>query len=413
VAPGTELTFDRRGVILLGKNGTGKTTLLELLASICKCDFGSVAHDDYDLEFSMSCAGNVELSVAARRDKPHPNPFPDLISKEFPKAALSFQQSRRRQTLRIEAQALSSGERTIIESSDSDTKCTFPNGDLATYPLAPDEGWRLLGLGAYKAVSIPPLWEAFTESVQQATNLRRFDEGLDYFRDLTGVSPTSARIKAIVQDGVYGLDVDSTALISPNCAGLLLKDFRKNKERSTAGFIDSSEIPYLELFCRLAGFQRAQLGADLDEKQRTENLEFIRLSPLRFSLERNGSVLHHHHLSFGQRRLLAFLHYHDSTPSLIIADELVNGMHHEWIVECLKLMRDSQAFLSSQNPLLFDFMTFESAEEVANRFIICELDEQHRFVWRNMSEPDAIEFYETYKAGLQHVSEILRTRGYW
>jgi ABC-type multidrug transport system ATPase subunit len=163
----------------------------------------------------------------------------------------------------------------------------------------------------------------------------------------------------------------------------------------------------------LANFEQAHIAAELDEKRPENDWEMITLSPLRFAIKRNDALLNHRHLSFGQRRLLAFLHYHDSNPSLIIADELVNGMHHEWISECLKLMRDSQAFLSSQNPLLFDFMTFESAEEVANRFIICELDEQHRFVWRNMSEPDAHEFYELHKAGLQHASEILRTRGYW
>ena len=96
-----------------------------------------------------------------------------------------------------------------------------------------------------------------------------------------------------------------------------------------------------------------------------------------------------------------------------MADELVNGMHHEWIAKCIELMHNTQAFLSSQNPLLFDFIPLESAEDVASRFIICELDEQHRFVWRNMTEADATELYETHKAGLQHTSEILRTRGYW
>lgn len=413
VAPGTELKFDPRGAVLLGRNGTGKTTLLEMLASICRADFSTVGLDDYEIEFSMSCAENIELNVTAKRDQPIPSPGSELSSKGISKSAFPFQRHAGRPSLRIEARDSASGERTIIESNDSQIICTFPDGEHITQPAFTYDGWGLLGLGAFRENTPTTLFLVFQELLLQSTSLRRFDEGLDYFRSLTERNPTSACIEALGYKGTYGLALDSTRLISRNCADLLLEDFRKNETRATAGLSDSSEIKYLELFCRLAGFGRARIGADLDEKHQEKELELVRLSPLRFSLERNGSVLHHDHLSFGQRRLLAFLHYQDSTPDLVIADELVNGMHHDWISECLRLMQSSQAFLSSQNPLLFDFLTFESPEEVANRFVICELDDQHRFVWRNMSESDAVEFYETHKVGLQHASEILRTRGYW
>ncbi len=270
-----------------------------------------------------------------------------------------------------------------------------------------------VGLASEKEDRFTSLWKPLFELISLSNTLRRFDEGLDYFRDLTEQSPNSASIEGIKVNDSYASNSSATRLISNSCARSLLEDLQRNKDRATSSSSDSSKIDYLKRFCRLAGFGQAQIGADLDEKRLVEGREVVTLSPLRFTVTRNGSVLHHRHLSFGQRRLLAFLHYHDSTPSLLMADELVNGMHHEWIAECVHVMRDTQAFLSSQNPLLFDFLTFESAEDVASRFVSCELDEQHRFVWRNMSEDDAREFYETHQAGLQHASEILRTRGYW
>ena len=414
VAPGTELRFDPRGVVLLGRNGTGKTTLLEILASLCKGDLGSISSDDYDIEFSMSCKGNTELNITAKCEEAPASPARHLGSRRGPDAALSARFQRvRRQNLSIEALETQSGQLTLIESNDRESRCTFSNGEVIVESIPADRVWVLLGFGAFTKHPDDPLEDAFYELVSLGEKLRRFDEGLDYFRSLTERIPGSACIGAIRHGQGYALDAAATRLVSHKCARLLLEDFKRNEENSTSGFGSSSQIEYLDLYCRLTGFQRARIGAELDEKRQTQHGAVVNFGPLRFSVERDGAILHHDHLSFGQRRLLAFLHYHDSTPDLIIADELVNGMHHEWIAECLRLMQNSQAFLSSQNPLLFDFLTFESAEEVANRFIICELDEQHRFKWRNMSEPDAVEFYDTYKTELQHVSEILRTRGYW
>lgn len=426
VAPGTELRFGPRGAVLLGKNGTGKTTLLDALVNICNCDLGRLSNEDYDLEFSMSCASDVELHVKARSEKAESSASGERASNPVADAMLSSLQERaRRHTLRVEAVHTVSGERTLVESNDRETACTLPDGRRVVEPISVNDGWMVL-LPAAAEDKLTPLGRACLELVWLSRSLRRFDEGLDYFRDLTERSGSSAWVEFIrsnqanenepdssADESGYALSLARTRLISRECAQLLLEDFQRNRDRATSSSSDSSQIAYLERFCRLAGFAQARIGADLDEKRLVEGRELVTLSPLRFTVTRNGSVLHHRHLSFGQRRLLAFLHYHDSTPSLLMADELVNGMHHEWITECVHVMRDSQAFLSSQNPLLFDFLTFESAEDVASRFVSCELDDQHRFVWRNMSADDAREFYETHQAGLQHASEILRTRGYW
>ncbi len=109
-----------------------------------------------------------------------------------------------------------------------------------------------------------------------------------------------------------------------------------------------------------------------------------------------------------------FLYYLACNKHIGIADELVNGMHHEWIDYCLgDACAGRQMFYTSQNPLLLDFLTFESVAEVSERLITCNWNETDGFVWENLGPRVGEEFYRLYKAGIQHVSDILRTKGWW
>ena len=47
--------------------------------------------------------------------------------------------------------------------------------------------------------------------------------------------------------------------------------------------------------------------------------------------DHDGSVVRHEDLSYGQKRLLAFYYYLAASPVTVIADELVDGLHHLWI----------------------------------------------------------------------------------
>ena len=101
---------------------------------------------------------------------------------------------------------------------------------------------------------------------------------------------------------------------------------------------------------------------------------------------------------------------------MLIADELVNGLHHEWISACLDEIGERQAFLTSQNPLLLDFLRFDSVEQVRRTFILCERasnDVGTQLIWRNLTEDEAESFFLAYQTGIQRVSDILLTKGLW
>ncbi|HEX4418062.1 MAG TPA: hypothetical protein VH165_09195 [Kofleriaceae bacterium] len=122
----------------------------------------------------------------------------------------------------------------------------------------------------------------------------------------------------------------------------------------------------------------------------------------------------HASLSFGQKRLLSYLYYLACNSHIGVADELVNGMHHAWIEYCLgPACEGRQMFYTTQNPLLLDFLVFETEAEVSERFVTCTWDPEIGFIWENLEPRVGEEFYRLYKTGIQHVSDILRTKGWW
>jgi hypothetical protein len=121
-------------------------------------------------------------------------------------------------------------------------------------------------------------------------------------------------------------------------------------------------------------------------------------------------------MSYGLKRLLSFFYYAAASPDIVIADELVNGLHYEWIEACLKEIQGRQSFLTSQNPILLDMLPFESAEEVQKTFLLCshEMDDGHgQMVWRNMTDESAAAFFRAYETQALQVSEILRLNDLW
>ena len=130
----------------------------------------------------------------------------------------------------------------------------------------------------------------------------------------------------------------------------------------------------------------------------------------------DDSAINHDALSYGQKRLLSFLYHLDVNRDIIIVDELVNGLHYDWIEACIEEIGDRQAFLTSQNPLLLDFLHFESAEQARRSFILCrreKRDDKTVTVWENLDEATAEAFFRAYQTRALQVSEILRTKGLW
>jgi hypothetical protein len=177
--------------------------------------------------------------------------------------------------------------------------------------------------------------------------------------------------------------------------------------------IPAESIDFLREVMTLFGFKDARMEMRLESKSR----DTLHFSDFRFMFEdHDGSVTRHDDLSYGQKRLLAFYYHLAASPLTVIADELVDGLHHLWIDAAITAIGDRQAFLASQNPLLLDHLEFDSAEQVASTFVTCRMErrgDDKRMVWSNLSPHDAERFFRAYQVDVQHVSEILLSKGLW
>jgi AAA domain, putative AbiEii toxin, Type IV TA system len=178
-----------------------------------------------------------------------------------------------------------------------------------------------------------------------------------------------------------------------------------------------TRLDFLGKAVRLFGFDGGEMYLRLLKKDVEDTRETVTYGNFffRFTVE-HEYVIVQDALSYGQKRLLSFLYYIAANDDIIIADELVNGMHYDWIEACLDEISDRESFLTSQNPLLLDFLPFESPEEVQKSFILCSLAKaEHRsqMVWKNMPEEEARSFFRSYKTKALQVSEILRSSGLW
>jgi len=244
----------------------------------------------------------------------------------------------------------------------------------------------------------------------------RFDEASDAFRALTD----GKRGDLLTLDPFFCRVRDGSPELG---ASLLPRDLSKIFSisppppiLSAHGSREDSTFPTLQQICQVLGLE----GIIATPNLRTEAPDGTRTyDQWRFEVHWPNGLKHHHSgLSFGQKRLLAFLWYLGCIPEgPVITDELVNGFHHSWIETCLNIISERQAFMASQNPLLLDFLDFENAEEVRGSFVFCEktVDEGEpvQWRWRNMDQAEAAAVYRAYKVGIQHVSNILQSKGLW
>ncbi len=231
------------------------------------------------------------------------------------------------------------------------------------------------------------------------TSTARLDEALDYFQLLLGFWQTrnGERVSNSFWDGLP----ESLSRFEVSLTG-------KDGPMFRAAFLTKA--------AQVMGYDAAEGRVDVETKATGASVE-TKFTSLRFAFAHGADRFLHHSLSYGERRLLAFFAMSDACPEIMIVDELINGLHHDWIRACLSEIGERQAFLTSQNPLLLDYLEFEDSEDVRRGFVLCERVKGEsgltELVWRNPTQAEASEFFAAYETGLQSVSEILISKGFW
>lgn len=392
VKPGSEIRFADGFNIVLGRNGTGKTTLLDLISRVVRWDFSDLEHEEFIVEFILrSHDSRIEASLS--------NVHRDRTNVEST-VVRTLDSNRERFAAEMRVNVLTAEKVKVYE---------FVNGEMLIDGEVQDN------TGVVSIIeSLLYLAEVFYHAgfifARALPNRARFDESLELFRaawNAGGFPGTLSIWRALSTIGTTSIPLGMHAKLRE----------RILTEPGFADFTISGEgIEFLPKVCQLMGFIRSELRIDVLDRISSKEITKIKLGNMiaRFFFA-DGGFITQDRLSYGQKRLLMFYYYLAVNPDIVIADELVNGLHHQWITACIDEIGERQAFLTSQNPLLLDYLPFSSAEHVRKSFVLCtsELDENQKPIWSwsNMSEEASHEFYSAYEVGIEHVSEILQSQG--
>lgn len=388
----TTLEF-RPGInVLLGKNAAGKTTLLRLISSLLE-NANELSQEEL-LDASFHVAGApFELDQTTRRVHIDEPAFSRDLGRQ---SAGTF--SRVQQT---DSLLFSEGDKPVLKAE------LLPNEIVLEF-----EGSQSRVARHVQASPIPSLIESVwrgnpdKQLLDTVTNLLsvraktagRMDESLERFNSL---------LRLTVQ-------LDGSLWTWSFFRGVPESMFKALP--ISEGTTTTCQFAFLDRAAKVLGYESATARFDTERITPEPNRQIIRFTNLKFYFARAGEQVSHEWLSYGQKRLLAFFAHADASPDIVIADELVNGLHHEWISACIHELSGRQSFLTSQNPLLMDFLRFESIEEVRHTFIVCERtggDSDAQLIWRNLTEDEAESFFLAYQTGIQRVSDILLTKGLW
>ncbi len=411
VKPGTDLRFGPTFNVLLGKNATGKSTLLDLIAAVTNDDLSAYAKEDagFDLTWWLENGeGNVEVRAVR-------TPVRAVALLDEAREATEFDDA---WTIVIRAAETEVGRVEVTGSRGTFKPTGQPDESFEVSVGLTAGGARFRGIiaivvkstwGNDRVVDPPrtPQAQAFqiARRVLAHGHAGRFDEATSTF-------------EAITRSGlVLNHDTERTfQSFDPRLPTGLFLRVPTSREPLVVRFADLSALAEIP---GVIGFRSAELRPRLLRQSQSGAVETTEYQGFDFLFCRtDGSTISHDLLSFGQKRLFSFLWYFAvRREHPIVADELLNGLHHEWIEACFNRLRDRQSFLATQHPFLLDHIPIESAESVSTTFIRCAIerdaDSGERLAWRNFDEEEAERFFIAYQTGIQQVSEVLRTEGLW
>jgi len=422
VRPGTELIFNDRFNILLGRNGTGKTSLLDLISTVLRSDFSPLREEEFDIEWEIESrlGGLLSARLSNKRVRPSEGADPARPEPEtwLPSCHVSVQTRDSLQNpteIKVEGflsqRRLGQGDWTPGRPIDLLSPGLLSRLRSQTLDLTngtADIFWGIESDGnpAYRFDESLEVFECITE---RATRTRRGRSIPDPIRRKSvWASPRFIHNSSSLFDPIY-----TVAQPQPGQSSARVE---LESSRHLGRFPQQTGLQDLSMFLAVEGSQRGLDVGGPEASLRFDGVCWI-FGPAEFLFTApGGATFNHHGLSYGQKRLLAFLYYLDANPRYVVADELVNGMHHEWIRFCIEEIGERQAFLTSQNPLLLDYIPLSSAEEASKTFIQCHAEhskDRAEFVWSNLTPEDAEELYQDHLVGIQRLGEILRVRGLW
>lgn len=386
----TRLTLNEGFNVLLGKNATGKTSLLKLIEAVLRDEKEGFPQESFDISYEIALDDlTLTIHCASRELEREPGRFNGKKKHDLSWHGrlvckgkyFHFSSIDHPGCLRIDA----SIETTIAQASIEKICDSTPQDDL-------DEALGDLYL--------------FSEGIA------RMDEGTETFQSIKKTTPSYWQSDEYEELVFLG----SNLFPSGTFKNQPITWYESVHVGQTIGSGWNNGVP--SKIANSLGLKDGQILAVIKKKDRGGEEAEINLGDIHFVFQRkDGSEFSDEYLSFGQKRFLTFLYLLWCNAHVCIADELVNGLHHAWIRQAIEEIGQRQAFLTSQNPILFDYIPLSSQQDAQRSFLLCsnEVDGKGAewLVWKNVEEADARRIFEAYDSGLETLGQILETRGLW
>jgi energy-coupling factor transporter ATP-binding protein EcfA2 len=414
IEPGTELRFSEGFHVVLGKNASGKSTLLDLIGASLTIDFDRPEFRDepLDVEFALR-AGELCFEATLKRV------VRDANSSDMLGEAEELQRSMRDEGRYVVSAP--SGLRVIVVLTSDDAPYRMVEGvDAPRYGL--DEPLGRRHQLAPLAPGLGGLYNLWFEGSLKAGESMETLVGRDAFR-IAGDEPFR------MSEGDELLDeLDDDHLF----AILLGQSMRSYPYLLPRGLIKALSVtgsaievslafePLLSAFVREMGFPEARMSLGPPRVERHVGQEVFAYSSPTFTFYRDGRLVRRiDQLSYGQRRLFALGWYLACTRDTAILDEPSNGLHESWIEFLVSQLHDRQVFLTSQNRELLDMLPFTTEAELSRGFILCESrplpgGEEPTLHWRGIREDESALMIKALRASrVDLITDLLRVLDLW
>jgi hypothetical protein len=411
VEPGTELCFSEGLHVVLGKNASGKSTLLELIAAAFALDFErSPFHDELlDLEFTLR-VGDLHVEASIKRELRDPK-VPGVPEDVEGRTRSLWEEGR--YVLRAPAGLTV----TVVLSSDDLPRRTVDGGDPAPYgfdkpldwhfqlsPLAPGPDGLYVMWFHRVSETFTDLWGAdalLGGAFGALFRMAESDEFLDVFEEdsftiLLGKS--ASRHPVLLPDRIF------QALP------------REGKPIEVSLALEPSFSPFI----REMGFTEARMSLGPPRVERHFGQEVFAYSQPMFTFYRDGRLVRRiDQLSYGQRRMFALGWYLAEARDVAILDEPSNGLHESWIAFLVSQLQGRQVFLTSQNRELLDMLPFQTEAELSRGFVLCEAHPQPEadepaLHWRGLRDEEAALMIKALRSSrVDLITDLLRALDLW
>ncbi|MDC3960258.1 hypothetical protein [Polyangium jinanense] len=340
LAPGTELRLVDPKTVLRGPRTAETRALLRLAAMATAFDFTGLEGEAFELGYELTL-GRADMRVRLQNAPGTSADWCCEVTTELRTDALVY----RLECIADPRGARAFGAEGVFYSSKSPPFSPFEGSFLEPLvralrgrgtPAAQDG--RVLG-GMITLLNFPLYG-----------GVGWLDEGLGAFDVLTGAARSPRTGDAMEPprlafderpDGSRAFRLRGLPITSHPVSEALLDLARKETYFNDEGlWIERGSIPlFLRRFVALTGFDEAAM---LVRRDPTNERTF---GPLAFRFRRGSASVGHEALSFGEKRLLAIMHYLELPRLLVIAENLGHGLTPAWREACKEALGSRRALL--------------------------------------------------------------------